>query len=208
SNNVHLYKAAPAPSDVATPLTRITEIPWDGVGPAVTRYAVHTAVQSAFLNGRLCVTVGSGPAGFSMFQWDGGSTFTTITGGMTTLRFAHLMSFAGHLIGAGIDWTEAGTRTIRISDAQDQTTWVPAISNSADSSVLDVSVSGITGMAFLDGNTLGIFTRAGCYGISPTGNIPPFTRSYLGMHVVCDASDAYSGSNLTVGQSVTPYVGT
>jgi hypothetical protein len=143
-----------------------------------------------------------------MLQWDGGTTWSTITGGKTTLRFAHLVSFAGHLIGAGIDFTEAGSRTIRISDAQDQTTWTPAISNSADATVLDDSVSGITGFAMLEQNTIGVFTRAGCYGLSPTGNIPPFTRSYLGMHVACDASDATAVPNANAVQSVTPFIGT
>jgi hypothetical protein len=204
---VHLYKAGTAPSDVSTPLTRVTEIPWDAVGTAVTRYDVHTAVQSAFLNGRLCVTVGAGPAGFSVAQWDGGAAFSTITGGKTTLRFAHLASFAGHLIGAGVDFTEAGARTIRISDAQDQTVWTPAISNSADVTVLDDSVSGITGLVLLEQNMLGVFTRAACYGLAPTGNIPAFTRAYLGMHVACDVSDVNQTPNVTTMQSASPFVG-
>jgi len=61
-----------------------TEIPWDGVGSRPTRYKAHqTAPMSAFLDGWLCITVGSGDVGYSIFRWNGGANYSTLIQGTT-----------------------------------------------------------------------------------------------------------------------------
>jgi hypothetical protein len=202
---VHFYR-----SDGTTGGT--IEITWDGVGTRVTRYQAHqTAPGMAFLDGWLVVTVGSGDVGFSMLRWNGGATFATLApAGYASFRCAHLESFGGFLIGAAWGTGQADMRRIRISDANSTTVWAPSISNAADDAVLDDSVSGIVGLGLLDGNSLGVFTRAGLYALAPTGNIPPFTRAYVGMHPAADGGSKQGATTAFYAQSApltgpTPY---
>jgi hypothetical protein len=186
---VHLYKCQGTPSFV-TP----TEIPWDGVGTRVTYAGGYVAVQSAFLNGWFVFTVGAGgppgsSTGFSMGQWNGGATWATLTGQKATFRCAHLASFAGHLIAACVGDSQGDVRTVRISAADSTTVWTPDISNDADFGALDDALSGINALALLQANALGVFTRAGTYALSPTGQIPPFTRNYIGAHGCIDTGN-------------------
>jgi len=201
--NVYFYKSDGSPGGT-------TEITWDGVGSRPTRYKTHqTAPMSAFLDGWLCMTVGSGDVGYSIFRWNGTATYSTLIQG-TTFRCAYLVSFGGFLIGAAWGTGQADMRRVKISDSNSTTVWTPAISNAADDLVLDDSVSGITGLGLLNANALGIFTRAALYALSPTGNIPPFTRSYAGMYPASDGGSAqgastgfYSQTGPLIGE--TPY---
>jgi hypothetical protein len=188
------------------------EVTWDGVGTRPTRYQAHqTAAQSAFLDGWLVITCGSGDVGFSLFRWNGGATFATLApAGYPTFRCAHLESFGGYLIGAAWGTGQADMRRVRISDANSTTVWLPAISNAADDLVLDDSVSGIVGMAPLNANALGVFTRVALYSLAPSGNIPPFTRSYEGMYPAADGGSKQGASHAFYVQSAplcgaTPY---
>jgi hypothetical protein len=187
-----------------------TEVTWDGVGTRPTRYQAHqTAVQGAFLDGWLCITVGSGDVGYSIFRWNGGTTFATLIVG-STFRCAHLESFGGFLIGAAWGTGQADMRRIKISDSNSTTVWIPAISNAADDLVLDDSVSGIVGLGLLNGNALGIFTRSALYALAPSGNIPPFTRSYAGMYPAADGGSKQGATVAFYAQTVpmmgvTPY---
>jgi hypothetical protein len=199
---VRLYR-----SDGTTAGTQ--EITWDGVTARPTRYQAHrTAPQSAYLDQWLCITVGSGDVGYSILRWTGGATFSTLIVG-ATFRCAHLESFGGYLIGAAWGTSQRDMRRIKISDANSTTVWTPDISNSADDIVLDDSMSGIVGLGLLNANALGIFTRSGLYALSPTGNIPPFTRSYVGMFPAADSGIAaasagfYTQSAPLIG--ATPY---
>lgn len=196
---VHLYRST---GDVAG----TNEITWDGVGSPTTHYKTHrTAPASAFLDGWLVITCGSGDQGYSMLRWNGGTTFNTIVVG-STFRCGYLESFGEHLIGAAWGTTQADMRRIRISDANSTTVWIPAISNSADDAVLDDSVSGILALTMLNTNALGIFTRIGVYGLAPTGNIPPFTRSWIGMYPAADGGSPV-GAGTTFYVQTTPLVG-
>jgi hypothetical protein len=185
------------------------EITWDGVGTRPTRYQAHqTAAQSAFLDGWLVITCGSGDNGFSMLRWNGFTTFATLApAGYSTFRCAHLESFGGYLIGAAWGTGQADMRRVRISDANSTTVWLPAISNAADDLVLDDSVSGIVGMAPLNANALGIFTRNALYSLAPSGNIPPFTRSYEGMYPAADGGSKQGASHAFYVQTA-PLCGT
>src|SRR5262245_646324 len=170
------------------------EIAWDGVIARPSRYKVHrTAPQFAFLDGWLVITCGSGDAGYSMLRWANAATCSTLIptdaagANLRTFRCAHLESFSGFLIGAAWGTAQADMRRIRISDANSTTVWTPAIDNAADDMVLDDSMSGITGLGMLNANALGVFTRVGLFALAPTGNVPPFTRSYVGMFPAADA---------------------
>jgi hypothetical protein len=189
-----------------TGATLITEIPWDGVGAPVTWYdTVQSKPQIAFLDGYMVVTVGGGVAGYSMMRWNGGaSAYATILVA-TTFRCAHLESFAGHLIAANVGVSEGLQRTIRMSDANSTTVWTPDISNSADEGVLDDSFSGITGLALLSANALGVFTRPAAYALAPTGNIPPFTRVWVGGRGVIDRGGPLTWATVTPWLGNTPY---
>jgi hypothetical protein len=145
----------------------IKEIVWDNVGAPVTlsdydfpgtserpAQCPSSAVQSAFLNGWLVITVGLGvgSTGFSMMQWGGSLSspnYSTINGQKDpvngSFRGAHIESFASHLIVACTGHSPVDQRKILISDANSTTVWTPAFDNSADFGVLDDSVSGITG---------------------------------------------------------------
>jgi hypothetical protein len=202
---IHIYRSTGDPAATI-------EVTWDGVGTRPTRYQAHqTAPQMAFLDGWLVVTVGSGDVGFSMLRWNGGATFATLApAGYATFRCAHLESFGGFLIGAAWGTGQADMRRIRISDSNSTTVWAPAISNAADDAVLDDSVSGIVGLGLLNGNSLGVFTRAGLYALAPTGNIPPFTRVYVGMHPAADGGSKQGATTAFYAQSApltgpTPY---
>src|SRR5262245_37467596 len=203
---IYLYRSDGTPANT-------TEITWDGVGTRPTRYKTHqTAAMSAFLDGWLCITVGSGDVGYSILRWNGSTTYATLipkdTAGadMPTFRCAYLVSFGGYLIGAAWGTSQADMRRIKISDANSTTVWAPAISNSADDAVLDDSVSGIVGLGLLNGNALGIFTRAALYGLAPSGNIPPFTRAYVGMYPAADGGSLQGGSTAFYSQT-TPLIG-
>jgi len=206
---VHLYRSDGSPSGSV-------EIAWDGATARPSRYTIHrTAPQGAFLDGWLVITCGSGDVGYSMLRWNGNltATFSTLIpkdaagANLPTFRCAHLESFGGFLIGACWGTSQADMRRIRISDSNSTTVWTPAISNAADDLVLDDSMSGITGLGLLNTNALGVFTRVGLYALAPTGNIPPFTRSYLGMFPAADSGvvaanqSFYAQSQPLVGQT-------
>jgi hypothetical protein len=196
---VHFYTSTGDPAGT-------TEITWDGVGTRPTRYTTHrTAPSAAFLNGWLVITAGSGDVGYSLFQWNGGTTFSTIIVG-ASFRCAYLESFGGHLIGAAWGTSQADMRRIKISDANSTTVWIPGIDNSADDGVLDDSLSGILGLVLLNNNMLGIFTRTGLYALSPTGNIPPYTRAYVGTFPLADGG-APIGAGTSFYVQTTPLVG-
>jgi len=183
-----------------------TEIAWDGVGSRPTRYKKHqTAPMSAFLDGWLCMTVGSGDVGYSIFRWNGTGTYSTLVQG-TTFRCAYLVSFGGFLIGAAWGTGQADMRRVKISDSNSTTVWTPAITNAADDLVLDDSVSGIVGLGLLNANALGIFTRSALYALAPSGNIPPFTRSYVGMYPAADGGSIQGSSTGFYSQSA-PLIG-
>lgn len=197
---VHLYTSDGSPAGT-------TEVVWDGVGQPPTRYLAHqTAPQAAFLDGWLVITCGSGDVGYSMLRWNGGTTFSTLIVG-TTFRCAHLESFSSFLIGAAWGTGQADMRRIRISDSNSTTVWIPAISNAADDAILDDSISGIVGLGLLNANALGIFTRSALYGLAPTGNIPPFTRSYVGMYPAADGGSK-QGASVAFYVQTAPLVGT
>src|SRR5262249_15042286 len=190
---VYFYKSDGTPANT-------TEITWDGVGSRPTRYTAHqTAPMSAFLDGWLCITVGSGDVGFSIFRWNGTGSEPTLVQG-TTFRCAYLVSFGGFLIGAAWGTAQADMRRVKISDSNSTTVWTPAISNAADDLVLDDSVSGIVGLGQLNANALGIYTRAALYALAPSGNIPPFTRSYAGMYPAADGGSKQGASTSVYAQ--------
>ena len=196
---VYFYKSDGTPANT-------TEITWDGVGSRPTRYTAHqTAPMSAFLDGWLCITVGSGDVGFSIFRWNGTGSYSTLVQG-TTFRCAYLVSFGGFLIGAAWGTAQADMRRVKISDSNSTTVWTPAISNAADDLVLDDSVSGIVGLGQLNANALGIYTRAALYALAPSGNIPPFTRSYAGMYPAADGGSKQGASTSFYAQT-TPLIG-
>jgi len=196
---VYFYRSDGTPANT-------TEITWDGVGSRPTRYKAHqTAPMSAFLDGWLCITVGSGDVGYSIFRWNGTGSYSTLIQG-TTFRCAYLVSFGGFLIGAAWGTAQADMRRVKISDSNSTTVWTPAISNAADDLVLDDSVSGIVGLGLLNANALGIFTRAALYALAPSGNIPPFTRSYAGMYPATDGG-TIQGATPSFYAQTTPLIG-
>src|SRR5262245_1709094 len=191
---IHFYRSDGTPAGT-------TEVAWDGVGSRPTRYKSHqTAPMSAFLDGWLCITVGSGDVGYSIFRWNGTGTYSTLIQG-STFRCAYLVSFGGFLIGAAWGTSQADMRRIKISDSNSTTVWTPAITNAADDAVLDDSVSGIVGLGLLNANALGVFTRSALYALSPSGNIPPFPRSYVGMYPAADGGSVQGTSTAFYAQT-------
>jgi len=171
-----------------------TDIPWDTIGtkPCGVTNNLLGLLGSAFLNGYLVLSYGTtSSTNTSVIKTSDGATFSSIKP-TATLTPAMLASFGSHAIAAGIGQTQAGVRTVLISDANDPTVWDPAISNSADSLVMDDAESGVTAMLRMDANSLGLWTRRGQHVLSPTGGIPPFTRQWVGTQ---GAWPAVSGSN-------------
>ena len=184
------------------------EITWDAVGTAP---VTHTddITQIAFCNGFCVITGGTtAPAGnYSLLQWNGTlGTFSAINP-TNPLRAAMLASYAGRLIVAQTAQTAAGIRTLRWADANSTTVWDAAISNSADTVVMEDSLSGITGLYPIAGNALMMTTREATYALSPTGAIPAFTIQRVSDQGGMD--DIYSATNATPRRHslgcVTPY---
>jgi hypothetical protein len=156
-----------------------TEVPWDGVG-ASPMSGPASLCMAGFLNGFLVISAGISSTNSSLFKWNGGATFAAINPS-APVRGLFLASFGGHLVTAYTATSQAGARTVRWSDANAESVWDPAVSNSADDVLLDDVESGIVGMAPLGGDALGIFTGTAVYVLTPTGGIPSFTRQIFSL---------------------------
>lgn len=184
-----------------------TEIPWSGADSSGGAQALNTGsasgafsctITSAFINGNVVLSVASENGTFGLLRWNGGANYTTIKdAGYADMRCEYLASFGGHLIAVGTARTQAGIRTLRISDANSTDVWFPAVSNSADSIVLDSATSGFTGVA-QHGTALALFTRRDVYALNPTGGIPPFTVTLAGT-IGCSDYDTGSAVPTTGG---------
>lgn len=145
-------------------------------------------LTTAFLNGYQVLATGmvtGGGAGrSSLLRYAGGSTYDTIDPPASKeLRAAMITSFGGHIVAASVmfdDATSSGIptegRRICWSAGNDESTWLPALSNDADFVFLDDASSPITALLNVGGNALIICTRQNIYGLFPTGRIPAFVR--------------------------------
>lgn len=181
---IKLYKVDPASGALSTQIT------WSGADSSGGAQDVDTGfatpggslVTSAFLNGYLVLCMGSPSAGtYSLLRWSGTGSYTSIKdAGIVGLRGELVTAFGSHLVLVGTARTAAGGRTLRISEVNSTDTWLPAISNSADSVVIDEATSGINGALRVANNALMLTTRSGAYQLSPTGGIPPFALNFAG----------------------------
>jgi hypothetical protein len=148
--------------------------------------------SDAFLNGyqvlALGGAIGMGANTSSLIRYRGVGTFDLIVPASgERLGAVHIASLGGHVIGnilrvAG-EGPETERRRIAWSDANNESIWAPALSNSADDVVLDDASSYIVGVGLLDANRLGVFTRDGVHAFTPTTGIPSFTRGRSIAHV-------------------------
>jgi hypothetical protein len=155
-----------------------TELTWDGAGFAASGDPL-VRVHAAFLNGFMLFNFGIGGGPPTLIRWNGGATWHGIQTTGSPQAY-YLASFGGHLVAGvyetlGIPLTPAGARGLALSSADDESLWLPAVSNTADFLVLDDVPSVVNALAPI-GDNLGIFTRNGIYVLSPTGGDPPFTR--------------------------------
>lgn len=165
-STLKLYKITPAGS--------VTAITWDAVGTAPSGDPTCVA-HAPFLDGYMVFNGGVGSTAVGVMRWNGGATFSGIS---TAPQAYYLTSFSGRLVAGWNALTQAGVRTVSISDANSTTVWTPAISNSADSFVLDDAESGVNGFGSA-ATALAVFTRGKIYGLAATGGIPPLTRQVL-----------------------------
>jgi hypothetical protein len=143
---------------------------------------------TAFLNGYQVVSCGiRTTAGnrSSLVRLNNGTTYDTIDQPASeNLRAQGIVSAAGHIVAAGCrrlsaNFIDVDARTIAWSSSNDESLWLPAVSNDADDVVLDDVSSPITAILNLGPQAVGIFTRENIYVLTPTASIPSFTRSLL-----------------------------
>jgi len=162
----------------------VTHVTWDAVGTQPVGSTL-LGVNYGFLNKTLVISLGVGSGTYSLIKYlGGGVNFSAINTPATALSATFLASFKSSLVAASVQRANAapdsGTeRQFAWADINTTDTWDPAISNAADFGFLDDVGTGITGMADLGQNTLGLFTGEGIHSLTPTGGIPLYTRSAL-----------------------------
>ncbi len=158
-------------------------------------------LTTGFLNGYQVLAAGiPGGAGStsSLIRYLGGATYDTIDPPAgEKLQAGAIVSFGAHLIAApamrfGTSVT-AEWRRVAWSAANNESLWLPALSNDADDLQLDDVESPVVGVVRLGADAVGLLTRDTIYGLIPTGRIPSFTRATLIPGVGCTLVRATTG---------------